>query len=343
VRIRVHSDTFRNGEGAASTVLGFLLRRLVNYLVLTAVAVFLTYLLASLTFDPISAIEHHKPPPPPAVIADKIHDLHLDQPIPQRFLTWAGGVLHGDFGQTVYGDAISPDVLERAGVSLRLFLLGTVLAVVLGVLVGVAGAVRQYRFSDYLATFLSFVLIATPVFVLGTLLKFGATQLNYATGTNLLEFTGPSTPGFTGGFGASLLDQAKHIVLPTLAIGLGSVAYYSRYQRNAMLDVLGSDFLRTAQAKGLTRRKVLLRHGLRTALIPMATLFAYAFGTMLVGGPFTERIFGWYGMGDWLVTGIQTQDANLTATVTLFTAVCVLVSGLLADLAYAALDPRVRV
>jgi peptide/nickel transport system permease protein len=87
---------------------------------------------------------------------------------------------------------------------------------------------------------------------------------------------------------------------------------------------------------------VLVRHGLRTALIPMATLFAYAFGTMIVGGPFTEHIFDWHGMGNWLIAGIDTQDADLTSTVTLFMAVCVLASGLLADLAYAALDPRVR-
>jgi peptide/nickel transport system permease protein len=230
-------------------------------------------------------------------------------------------------------------------VSLRLFLFGTIFAIVIGVLVGVSGAIRQYRFSDYLATFVSYILIAMPVFVLGTLLKYGATELNHATDTNFLLFTGETSPGFTGSFGAGLWDRFQHLILPTIAIGIGpaGAAFYSRYQRNAMLDVLGSDFLRTAAAKGLRRRRVLYRHGLRVALIPMAALFTYGFATMIVGGPFTERIFGWYGMGDWLITGIQTEDANLTTTVTLFVAVCVLVSGLLADLAYAALDPRIRI
>ncbi len=321
----------------------FLLRRLVNYVVLCFLAVFFTYWLSSLTFDPIALLESHRPPPPAATIADKIRDLHLDQPIVPRFLTWFGGVLHGNFGNTVYGSAISPDVLERAGVSFRLFLFGTIFAVVFGVLVGVSGAIRQYRFSDYVSTFLSYILIAAPVFVIGTLLKFGATELNYFTGSDFLQFTGDSTPGFTGSFGAELLDRFRHLILPTLAISLPGVAYYSRYQRNSMLDVLGADFLRTAAAKGLTRRKALYKHGLRVALIPMAALFTYGFATMITGGPFTERIFGWYGMGDWLITGIQTQDTNLTATVTLFVAVCVLVSGLLADLAYAALDPRIRI
>lgn len=333
------------GEGGLPAVIRFLLRRLVNYVVLCFLAVLFTYVLASLTFDPISQLKAHKPPPPAATIADKVHQLHLDQPIPQRFLTWFTSVLHGNFGDTVYGSAISPDVWERAGVSFRLFLFGTIFAVVLGVLVGVSGAIRQYRFSDYASTFLSYVLIAMPVFVLGTLLKYGATELNYATGSSFLLFTGETTPGFTGSFGAEIWDRFRHLILPTIAIGLGpaGAAYYSRYQRNAMLDVLGADFLRTAAAKGLRRGRVLYRHGLRVALIPMAALFTYGFATMIVGGPFTERIFGWYGMGDWLIIGIQTEDTNLTATVTLFVAVCVLVSGLLADLAYAALDPRIRI
>lgn len=319
----------------------FLARRLANYLVLCLLAVFGTYALAAVTFDPIAELKRRNPPA--ATIADKVHQLHLDQAIPQRFLGWLGGVLHGDFGQTVYGDPISRDLWSRVGVSLRLFGFGTLLGVLLGIALGVLGAVRQYRLSDYVTAFLSYVLIATPVFVLGTLLKFGATQLNLAVGVPLLQFSGEATPGFAGGLGAELLDRLRHIVLPTLAISLGSAAYFSRYQRNAMLDVLGADFLRTARAKGLTYRRALVKHGLRTALIPMAALFSYGFTVLIVGGPFTEYIFGWYGMGDWLITGIQTQDANLTATVTLFMAVCVLISGLIADLAYAALDPRVRI
>jgi peptide/nickel transport system permease protein len=227
-------------------------------------------------------------------------------------------------------------------VSLRLFLLGTVVGISLGVILGVASAIRQYKFSDYFATLFSFVILSTPVFLLGLLLKYGALQLNTAAGAQLLVFTGETSPGFQGSFGAALLDRVQHLVLPTLTIALGQIAYYSRYQRSAMLDVLGSDFLRTAQAKGLTRRKALFKHGLRTALVPMATLFAFGFGLLITGGTFTERIFGWYGMGDWLVYGIEQDDANITATVTLFVAVLVLISGWLSDVFYALLDPRVR-
>jgi len=253
------------------------------------------------------------------------------------------GVVRGDFGKTITGGEISDQLVSRMGVSLRLFLIGTTVGIIAGVVIGVASAIRQYRFSDYAATIFSFVLLSTPVFVLAQLLKYGGLQLNDAAGTTVLYFQGEVTPSFQGSAAAALLDRLQHLVLPTLAIALGQIALYSLYQRSAMLDVLGSDFLRTAQAKGLTRRKALFKHGLRTALIPMATLFAFGFGLLITGGTFTERIFGWYGMGDWFVYGVQQQDTNIVATVTLFVAVLILVSGWLSDVLYAALDPRIRV
>jgi len=135
----------------------------------------------------------------------------------------------------------------------------------------------------------------------------------------------------------------KHLVLPTFSLALAGFAGYSRYQRNAMLDVLGQDFIRTARAKGLTRRQALFRHGLRTALIPMATLFAYSVAGLFTGAVFTEKIFGWHGMGEWFLQGIGTQDINIVAAITLFSGVTVLLAGLLSDIVYALLDPRVRV
>jgi peptide/nickel transport system permease protein len=320
-------------------VIGFLARRLLGYVVLSLLAVFATFGLASLTYDPIGALRRHHPAPPPSAVADKIHDLRLDVPIPQRFADWLLDALHGDFGNTVAGVPIAPDVLPRAETSLRLFLVGTVVGVVLAVVIGVAGAVRQHRLTDHVTTFLSYLLIATPVFVVGAWLKFAAVQLNTATGVDILPTDLELTAGFAG---VQSVDRLRHLILPTLAIAVPMAAYLSRYQRNAMLDVLGADFLRTARAKGLTRGRALYRHGLRIALIPMATLFSYAFGTIVVGGAFVERIFDWRGMGLWLVDGINQQDTNLTATVTLFVTVCILLSGLLADIAHAALDPRIR-
>lgn len=313
-----------------------------NYAILCLVATFLAFCLASAIFNPIGRLQQRNPPPSPEVLAAKAHELHLDEPIPRRFLTWAGGVVRGDFGKTITNHPLTDELWRRVGVSLRLFLLGITVGVTVGVLLGVLSAIRQYKLSDYLATLLSFLLLATPVFVIAPLLKSGALSINDALGNNWLQFTGEKTPSFSGGWFDSLLDRLRYIIVPTLSVALTQIAYYSRYQRSAMLDVLGSDFLRTAQAKGLTRRKALYKHGLRTALIPMATLFAFSFGLLITGGVFTERIFSWFGMGDWLVTGVNTQDTNIVATVTLFIAVCVLLSGWLSDVLYAALDPRIR-
>jgi peptide/nickel transport system permease protein len=321
---------------------GFLARRLANYVMLCLVATFLAFALGSLTFSPLGQLQGRNPPPPAAVIAAKRAELRLDDPIPTRFVAWMGDVVHGDFGSTITGQPITDQLTSRIGVSLRLLTLGAVVGIAAGVLLGVASAIRQYRPSDYAATLFSFLMLSTPVFLLGNLLKFGGLRINEAAGTTVLNFTGESTPGLPGGWWATLGDRLSHLVLPTLAVALLQIALYSRYQRSAMLDVLGSDFLRTAQAKGLTRRRALFKHGLRTALIPMATLFSFGFGLLITGSVFTERIFGWYGMGDWFVYGVEQNDTNIVATVTLFVAVAVLISGWLSDVLYAALDPRIR-
>src|SRR4029077_13950282 len=159
----------------------------------------------------------------------------------------------------------------------------------------------------------------------------------------VFDYTGETSPGVDGGAWPQLLDRLQHLILPTLTLALGAAAGFSRYQRNAMLDVLGEDFIRTARAKGLTRRRALFKHGLRTALIPLATLFAYGISGLVVGAVFVEKIFGWHGMGEWVVLGISTQDTNIVATITMFSGTAILLAGLLSDVFYAVLDPRVRV
>jgi peptide/nickel transport system permease protein len=323
----------------------FLLRRFVNYLVLVLLAAFVGYFLAALSLNPRANFEQRNPPPPLAVVDRQLYELNLNDktPVVARFATWITGVVHGDFGKTVGGDSVAIEMSRRIGVSLRLLLLGSVLGALFGVLAGVVSAVRQYRFSDYSLTLISFLVLSTPVFLVAVLLKVGGLWVNQAAGTNVFYYTGEFTPGLQAGFWQLVVDRVQHIILPTLAVALPGIAGYSRYQRSAMLDVLGSDFLRTARAKGLRNRRVLFTHGLRTALIPMATFFAYDFGLLLVGATFVEKIFAWHGMGEWFVDSVTTNDVNVVAAVTLFAAVLVLIAGLLADLAYAALDPRVRI
>ncbi|MFC9476614.1 ABC transporter permease [Nocardia sp. NPDC056952] len=322
---------------------GFLLRRTLNYVVLLLLASFLTFSLASLTFNPLESLEQRNPRPPQSVIEAKADQLHLDEPIPQRYLTWLGGVVQGDFGTTLAGQPVSEELGRRVAVSLRLLILGSVIGTVLGVLIGAAGAIRQYKFSDYFSTVLSLLIISTPIFLLATLLKYGALQINTMTGSQIFLYTGETSATQVNGFWNEMVDRAQHLVLPTLALALYGMAGYSRYQRNAMLDVLQSDFIRTARAKGLSRNRALYKHGLRTALIPMATLFAYSLGGLITGATFVEKIFGWHGVGEWLVDSINAQDLYVVVTVTAFAGLVVLVSGLLSDVVLALLDPRVRV
>jgi peptide/nickel transport system permease protein len=321
----------------------YLARRFLNYVVLLILASFLTFLLTSQTFHPLDSFVQRHPVPPPEAIHAKAVALGLDKPVPIRYANWISGVVHGDFGVTVSGHPVSQELWRRVGVSLRLVVTGSVLGTLIGVIVGAWGAVRQYRLSDRVITVLSLVVLSIPSFVLASLLILGALRVNMLAGVGIFQYTGETSPLPPTGTVDELTQRLQHIALPTLTLALGAIAGFSRYQRNAMLDVLGEDFIRTARAKGLTRRRALFKHGLRTALIPMATLFAYGVSGLVVGAVFVEKIFGWHGMGEWVVSGIATQDANVVAAITLFSGAAVLLAGLLSDVIYAALDPRVRV
>lgn len=321
----------------------FLARRLLNYVVLLALASFLTFTLTSITFEPLDSLLQRNPRPPQEVIDAKAAELNLDKPIPVRYVDWATGAIRGDFGTTVTGHPISDELWRRIGVSLRLLVIGSVLGTVIGVVIGAWGAIRQYKLSDRVITVLSLLLLSTPVFVIANLLILGGLEVNTVLGVQLFEYIGETSPTAVGGPWNQFVDRLQHLVLPTSTLALAAIAGFSRYQRNAMLDVLGEDFIRTARAKGLTRRQALFKHGLRTALIPMATLFAYGVAGLVTGSVFVEKIFGWHGMGEWVIQGVATQDTNIIAAITVFTGSTVLLAGLLSDVIYAALDPRVRV
>lgn len=321
----------------------FLARRLLNYVILLALASILAFTLTSLTFSPLDSLLERNPRPPQAVIDAKAAELNLDKPIPVRYADWVSGAVRGDFGTTVTGQPVSEELWRRIGVSLRLVLIGSVIGTIIGVVVGAWGAIRQYRFSDRAITVVSLLIISAPTFVIANLLILGALKVNSILGVQLFEYTGETSPDAVGGWWNQFVDRIQHLVLPTFTLALASIAGFSRYQRNAMLDVLGQDFIRTARAKGLTRRQALFKHGLRTALIPMATLFAYSVGGLFTGAVFVEKIFGWHGMGEWVIQGITTQDTNIVVAITVFTGVTILLAGLLSDVVYAALDPRVRV
>lgn len=322
---------------------GFLLRRTVGRGVLVVLAGSLAYLLAAAALDPRAGFEGRVPRPPEAVIDARLSSLNLNDrtPLIERYRVWAWGVLHGDFGRTQEGEPVNAELWRRLGVSLRLLVPGAVLGGVLGVLLGAYAAARRGRVADRFVSIGSYLLLAVPVFVLAVLLQAIAVMVNGALGTRVFVWVGESTPGDSGMLGG-IVDQARHLLLPAVVITLAQAALYSRYQRGLMLDVPHADYVRTARAKGLRRRSALLRHGLRTALIPMTTYSAYAFGLLVLSGVFVEKVFGRHGMGEWLVDSIGRGDVNAVAAIDCVAACAVLVAGLASDVLNGLLDPRVR-
>ena len=323
----------------------YILRRFVNYLIMTVLATVIGYVLASIVLNPAARFYGKNPRPSDATIEKSLQALGVDphRPVLERTWDWLSGVLlHGTFGVEVNNDSVGHDMLVRSGVSLQLLLIGSLLGAILGVSLGVWGAVRQYKASDQVVTYASYVVLATPVFVLGVFLMILATNFNDAIGTQLIQFTGQYTPGLDGGWHI-FVDRLSHLFLPTVALAALGAAEYSRYQRNAMLDVLSADYIRTARSKGRRRGSALVRHGVRVALIPMSTYFAYSFGTLIAGSTFLELIFSWHGMGELALTSITQNDVNATAGSIFYLSILVLISSTLAEVLYAALDPRVRI
>jgi glutathione transport system permease protein len=324
----------------------FMLRRLVNYLVLTFLATSIAYFLAAATMNPEANYLGRHPRPSLASVDLTLshYDLNPHTPIIVRYARWAEGILlHGDLGRTWDGASINSEVAQRSLISLRLLLAGSIIGTAAGVALGAWNAVRQYRVSDQVSTFLSFLVNSMTVIVIAVILEQLAIWLNQAAGTNIINYTGDSTPGVHLDLWHGFLDDVSHQVVPTVALILMTVAVVGRYQRSVMLDVLGSDFVLAARAKGLRRRTALTRHALRCALIPSATLFAYTMITLFTGATLMEIIFGWHGMGEWAVITIQENDINAIAAIACFTSVLVLLAGLVSDLFIALLDPRVRV
>nr|MBA2389832.1 ABC transporter permease [Geodermatophilaceae bacterium] len=206
-------------------------------------------------------------------------------------------------------------------------------------------AVRQYKPEDYFFTFLTYVLIALPTFWFAALLKeFVAIQFNDLVGRRILFTLGEQSPAIelTGTTSEIFWDRVGHLILPTISLAMLSFAAWSRFQRASMLDVLGSDYMRLARAKGLPWRRALVRHGLRNALIPLTTVVALGVGLIMGGAVITEQVFVWHGMGEYLLQSIRGSDLNPVLGWMMIAAFFVIGFNLIADLLYAVLDPRIR-
>jgi peptide/nickel transport system permease protein len=304
------------------------------------------FALCAASFDPLAQYFARNPRPPQAFFDQLRERLGLNDNFFLRYWHWLSGAVHGDFGLTVNGTPVADQLPGRLMVTGRMIIAAIVIAVLLAIIVGVIGAVRQYKPSDYTFTFIAYILIALPTFWFAALLKeFVAGGVNDLFGSQVLYTIGEETPGlslYASGW-ELWSDRLGHLVLPTISLALLSFAAWSRFQRASMLDVLGSDYMRLARAKGLTYRRTVLKHGLRNALIPLTTVVALGIGTLFGGAVITETVFVWHGMGEYLLQdGIKDNDTNVVLGWLLVSAVFVVLFNLIADILYAVLDPRIR-
>ncbi|MBA3418094.1 MAG: ABC transporter permease [Geodermatophilaceae bacterium] len=323
----------------------FTIRRLLSSILVLLASSMLVFALCVASFDPLSAYRQRQPPPPPQFFEALTEQLSLDQPFFVRYFTWLKGVVTLDFGVSNAGTPVGPVLIERLGITARMVVAAIVLAILLAIVVGVLTAVRQYKPEDYFFTFLTYVLIALPTFWFAALLKeFVAIQFNDLVGQRILFTLGEQSPAIelTGTGSEIFWDRVGHLVLPTISLAMLSFAAWSRFQRASLLDVLGSDYMRLARAKGLPYRSALLRHGLRNALIPLTTVVALGVGSLLGGAVITETVFVWHGMGEYLIMSINRDDLNPVLGWMMVAAFFVIAFNLIADLLYAVLDPRIR-
>ena len=327
-------------------MLFFTIRRVIASVLVLLASSFLVFALCAASFDTLSRYYTLQPRPPEAFFDNLREKLGLNDNFFVRYWHWLSGVITGDFGESVNGTPVADQLFQRLGVTARLITAAIIIAVILAIVVGVIGAVRQYKASDYAFTFLAYLLIALPTFWFAALLKeFVAVGINDWSGSQVLFTIGEETPAL--GLYASgwelWADRLGHLVLPTISLALLSFAAWSRFQRAAMLDVLSSDYMRLARAKGLTYRRAVVKHGLRNALIPLTTVVALGIGSLFGGAIITEQVFVWNGMGRYLLEdGIHDNDINVVLGWLLVSAVFVVLFNLIADILYAVLDPRIR-
>ncbi|MDX3805570.1 ABC transporter permease [Bosea thiooxidans] len=313
-------------------MIGFLIRRLGQSLLLLLIVSMIGF-----------AILHLAPGGPLSQFAaggemtqadlDRIAEqLGLNRPLPVQYAEWLWRMLSGDWGRS-YRDqqSVLHVITSHLGATLELMLTSTLLAMVIGAWVGILGAIKRYSLFDALATVGAMVALSIPTFWFGLVVIYV-----FSVGLGWL----PAGNRYTVGDG-SLLNQLHHLIGPCIVLALVSTAVWSRYMRSSMLDVVNQDYIRTARAKGVPERQILLRHALRNALLPMITITGLHVPTLLSGALVTETVFAWPGMGRLFLDSISYRDYPVVMGILMFSAVLVLLGSLIADLLYGVADPRI--
>lgn len=331
-------------------MLRLVVRRLLVAVPLLLAASFLSFALTTAMGDPLGEWKAQRARTEQE-IATQYARIGYDKPVVARYVDWAGGFVQGDWKTTVTPGNGVVDVRTEIGrafwVTFRLVVAAEVIALLLGMLIGVVGAVRQYSWFDYGSTGLAFLMFSIPLFCVAVILKYAGIQVNdwlESVGAGRWLITaGPPPGGFTGSVGQQVYQYTGAYILPTICLVAIQFALYSRFQRASMLDALNADYVRTARAKGLGEPRVVVGHALRNALIPVLTVFSLNFGLLLGGAIITETVFGWRGMGTLIVSAIEKKEPWMVQGWMMVTAAFVIAANLVADIVYSYLDPRIRV
>ena len=320
-------------------MIAYVLRRLLVSAPLVLLASFILFVAVRATFDPLAKLRQSRDP---GVIERETQRLGLDQSVPEQYALWLKGIVTGDWGVSARtGEDVRSVILSALGPTLQLIVWGVLFAVLIAGAISVYSATKQYSAGDHALTALSYVGIALPAFWFGlVLIQLLAVLPRQQLGLDEppLYFVGLHSAGRSG----FDLDYLRHLVLPVLTLTITLVASWSRFGRASMLDALSSDYVRTARAKGVPRRQVILRHAARNSLAPFVTVVALD-GALLFGGLIvTEQIYSIPGMGRLFLDSLITGDVFVLLPWMLVVAVAVVLCNLAADIGYALLDPRVR-
>lgn len=258
--------------------------------------------------------------------------LGLNRPLPIQYADWLWRMLQGDWGLSFRDrQPVLHVIASHLGATLELMLSAILIAIVLGVVIGTLGAIRRYSIFDSLATVGAMIALSIPTFWFGLVIIYV-----FSVGLGWL----PPGNRYTIGDG-SFLNRIHHLIGPSLVLGLVSTAIWSRYMRSSMLDVINQDYIRTARAKGVSEPRILMRHAMRNALLPMITIAGIQIPSLLSGALVTETVFTWPGMGRLFLDSISYRDYPVVMGILMFSAVLVLLASLLADILYSVADPRI--
>jgi peptide/nickel transport system permease protein len=321
-------------------MLTYITRRVLYTIPVVLIASFLLFAFVRATFDPTAHLRSSRTAA--EAIKSERKRLGLDKPIVVQYGDWLKKFVQGDWGTSERTHERTFAMIRRSlWVTVQLIFWGVLISALLAIGMGVYSAVRQYSALDYTFTGLSFIALAMPPFWFGLIaIQFlGADLKDLFSLKDPLFYSIGLHKGGTNGFN---LDYLRHLVLPVMTLTVQIVAEWGRYQRAAMLDVMSADYIRTARAKGVPRRRVVFKHGLRNALIPLVTVMALDIGVLFGGLIVTETIFSIPGMGRLFFDSLLRGDATTLVAWTVVTAIFIVVFNLLADVVYGWLDPRIR-